>query len=145
MTHEYEGRYRTKHASQTQVDPSLAKQVCDVAKDGLLPCSSAFIVADKTGASPAEVGQAADLLELKITKCQLGLFGYGKGKRNIVEAAEQISDELAQALQKATVNGRLPCERAWEIAERFGLPKMTITSACERLNIRLGFCQLGTF
>lgn len=145
MTHEYEGRYRTKHAPRTEVDPSLANQLCSVAKDGTLPCSSAFIVSDKTGTSPTEVGQAADLLELKITKCQLGLFGYGKGRRNIVEAVEKVSDERGQALHKATVNGRLPCKRAWEIAERFGLPKMAITSACERLNIRLGSCQLGTF
>ncbi len=145
MTHEYEGRYREKHARGSQVDSSLAKRLGEKARDGRLTCSSAFTVAAATGASPGEIGRTADLLELRITKCQLGLFGYGSERRNIVEPAETVSEELEQALREAVVNGRLPCEKAWEIAEQFGLSKMEIASACERLKLRLGLCQLGTF
>lgn len=145
MTHEYEGHYRKKHTPDTQLDSSLAKRVGEKATDGRLTCSSAFTVAAETGASPAEVGQTADLLELKITKCQLGLFGYVSERRNIVDPSEAVSEELERALREAVAKGRLSCEKAWEIAGRFGLSKMDVTSACERLDIRLGPCQLGAF
>jgi hypothetical protein len=145
MTHEYEGRYRTKHAPGSRPDPDLERHLRSKAKEGHLPCSSAFAAVEKTGATPAEIGRAADLLELKITKCQLGLFGYGKGKRNIVEPAQQVSEGLAKALREAVVDGRLSCLKAWDIARQFGLSKMEITAACERLSVPLGPCQLGTF
>jgi hypothetical protein len=145
MTHEYEGHYRAKHAPDTQVNPTLAKRLNENATDGRLTCSSAFTVAAETGTNSAEVGRAADLLELKITKCQLGLFGYRRERRNIAEPAEHVSEELEEALRGAIVNGTLSCKRAWDIAVRFGMSKMAVTSACERLNIRLGPCQLGTF
>lgn len=145
MTHEYEGHYRAKHAGDIELDPALAKRLYEKARDGHLSCSSAFTIAEETGASPIEIGRAADLLELKITKCQLGLFGYMRKKRNIVEPAERVPGELEQALQEGVVNGRLSCKRAWDIARRFGISKTKITSACERLNIRLGPCQLGAF
>jgi len=145
MTHEYEGHYRKKHTPDTQLDSSLAKRVGEKTTDGRFTCSSAFTVAAETGASPAEIGQTADLLELKITKCQLGLFGYVSERRNIAEPAEHVSEELEEAVRGAIVNGTLSCKRAWDIAVRFGMSKMAVASACERLNIRLGPCQLGTF
>ncbi|NIS67891.1 MAG: hypothetical protein GTO12_02750 [Proteobacteria bacterium] len=145
MTHEYEGRYRTKHAPHTRTDPDVAKIVREKSRDKHLTCKSAFGIVHESGASPDEVGQVADLLEIKITTCQLGLFGYGRKKRNIVGPAEKVSAELEEALRKGLVNGKLPCKGAWEVADRFGLSKMEITAACERLGIRFSRCQLGTF
>ena len=69
MTHEYEGHYRTKHESDAEPDPTLAKLIREKAKDDRLPCASAFTVAEMAGASPREVGRVADLLEMKITEC----------------------------------------------------------------------------
>ena len=145
MTHEYEGHYRAKYGADLRLDPALAKCVHEKATDGHLTCASAFSISEKTGAGPAEVGRAADLLEIKITQCQLGLFGHMKERRNIVEPAKQVSMALEQAIQDRLISGKLPCKEAWEVAKRFGLSKIEITGACERLNIRLGPCQLGTF
>jgi hypothetical protein len=145
MTHEYEGRYREKHSSNIQPDSTLAKLIREKAEGERLACASAFTIAKETGAPAAEIGRTADLLEIKINKCQLGLFGYTGEKRNIAKPAETVSAELEQALRAGVVDGRLPCKSGWEIAEQFGLSKMEITSACEKLNIRLGPCQLGTF
>ncbi len=145
MTHEYEGRYRTKHAPDTRVNANLARTIRQKAKGPRLTCSAAFVVARESGVSPAEVGQAADLLELKITACQLGLFGYGRERRIVVEPAQHILPELEQAIREGMVDGRLPCKEAWDIAERFGLSKMEIAAICESLGIRLSQCQLGTF
>ncbi len=145
MTHESEGRYREKHSSNIQPDSALAKLVRKKAENGRLACASAFTITKETGTPAAEIGRTADLLEIKINKCQLGLFGYTGKKRNIVKPAEEVSAELEQAIRDGVINGKLPCKNGWEIAERFGLSKMEITSACEMLNIRLSTCQLGTF
>ncbi len=145
MTHEHEGHYGAKHGADIRLDPTLAKLIGEKTTEGHLTCASAFTISEKTGARPAEVGQAADLLEIKITQCQLGLFGHMKAKRNIVEPAGRVSSELERAIRGGLVSGRLPCREAWEIAERFRLSRMEITAACERLKVRLGPCQLGTF
>lgn len=145
MTHEYEGRYHDKHAQGTTPDPALARHVKDRAREGRLSCAAAFAIAKDTGASPAEVGRTADLLETKITRCQLGLFGHGTEQRNIVEPLAEVSTELEQALRKGTVNGKLPCRKAWDIASQWRVSKQEITAACQRLEIRIGPCQLGVF
>ncbi len=145
MTHEYEGRYRTKHAPNAGVDSKIGELIHEKARNRRLSCASAFTIARETGTSPAKIGESADLLEVKITACQLGLFGYQKGSRNIVEPAESVPAELAEALKARRVKGRLPCIEAWAVAEQFGLSKMEITAACETLGIRLSQCQLGTF
>jgi hypothetical protein len=145
MTHEYDGHYRTKHELNAQLDSNVTDRIWKKVDNGRLSCASAFVIAQEAGTSPAEVGRHADLLETKITACQLGLFGHVKERRNIVEPAEKVSNELEEALRGGIVDGRLPCREAWEIAERFGLSKMRITAACERLKIRFSECQLGTF
>ena len=112
---------------------------------GKLSCAEAFRIAQEMSVEPSEVGRALDLLEIRIIKCQLGLFGHEKGKRLIVKPAETVPPDLEEALRAGLVNGRLPCATAWEIAKRFNLPKMDMTSACERLNLHISQCQLGAF
>jgi hypothetical protein len=145
MTHEYEGRYRAKHDPRTPLDPTLARLIGEKSKDSRLTCAAAFAIARESGASPADVGQAADLLETKITGCQLGLFGHGQGRGSTARPAQNVPDQLEEALRTRAVNGRLPCAAAWELAKQFDLPKADITAACENLKIRVGPCQLGVF
>lgn len=145
MTHEFEGHYRGKHPVDARPDPQLARELRAKAADGRVSCAAAFAIVRECGSNPEAVGRAADLLELKITKCQLGLFGYKKEKRNIVEPAESVAEDLKRALRGATSEGRLSCKEAWDLARRFGLSKMEITAACEKLSIPIASCQLGTF
>jgi len=145
MTHEYEGRYREKHTQGTPLDPALARHIKERARAGRLSCAAAFAIAKDTGANPAEVGRTADLLETKITRCQLGLFGHGTEQRNTVEPLAGISTELEQALRERTVNDSLPCREAWEIARQWKVPRKHIKAACQKLEIRIGPCQLGVF
>ncbi len=110
-----------------------------------MPCTEAFRIAEEMSIKPLEVGRALDLQEIRIIKCQLGLFGHEKGKRLIVKPAETVPQDLGEAIRACLVNGRLPCATAWEIAKRFNVPKMEITSACERLSLHISQCQLGAF
>ncbi|MBW2149480.1 MAG: hypothetical protein JRG73_09845 [Deltaproteobacteria bacterium] len=145
MTHKDAEHYAGKHGTTEPPEPRIAETIQARASAGRLPCESAFRIVEELGSTPAEVGRAADLLEVKISKCQLGLFGHVEGKRLTVKPAQSVSVELADALQERLVNDKLPCAAAWEIAQRFGMPKMGVTAACEKLGLRIKPCQLGSF
>ncbi len=114
------------------------------AREGKLSCAEAFRIAGELGVNPRAVGAAADTLNVRLTRCQLGLFGYGEQK-SIVTPAAEVSEELEQAIREGLILERLPCTVAWAIAARFGLPRLHIANAAERLGIRIGQCQLGAF
>lgn len=145
MTHKDEGHYAEKHGSRAQLDQAITEAIRRYSTAGKLSCVAAFRIAEEMSIKPSEVGNALDLLEMKIIKCQLGLFGHEKGKRLIVKPAKTVPPDLEEALRAGLVNGRLSCATAWDIAKRFDLAKMSVTSACERLNLRIGPCQLGAF
>lgn len=117
------------------------------AKDELF-CVSAFQIAEALNVEPLAVGQAADEMDVKLGRCQLGLFGYGpkaEGRHRIVEPAEEVAPELAQAIQDRVGEKGLSCKAAWEIAASLDLPRMQVASAAEALEIKIVRCQLGAF
>jgi hypothetical protein len=127
-----------------QMDEKVAAAIRGRAKGGTLSCVDAFRIAEEIAVMPLDVGEAADALEVRLVRCQLGLFGYGEPKR-IVHPAEQVAPELEQAIRDGLVDGRLPCAEAWMIAARFELSKLEVANAAEKLEIRVGQCQLGAF
>lgn len=144
MKREKGKKFAEKHASSTPVNEEIKDQMIRRTKDNELPCAVAFKIAAELKVSPAEVGKTADLLELMLVKCQLGLFGYTPQKK-IVKPKAAESPDLESAIRDARVDGKLSCEDAWEIARRFDVSKMIVSSICEQLNIKVKPCQLGAF
>lgn len=144
MAHRDAGNYSAKHGSESSLNREIAKAVEKKTVNGEIACADAAGIAFSLKAPMGEIGIAIDLMEIRISKCQLGLFGYGTKKMN-VKPAETISSGLETDIRNTLVNGRLPCAVAWEIAERFGLPKTSVSSACEALKIKIKPCQLGAF
>jgi hypothetical protein len=144
MTHEDAGHYASKHPSSTVPDERITEAVRSRASEGTIPCAAAHKIAADLDVRPSEVGQAIDLLEIKLTKCQLGLFGYGPLKR-IVRPAASVAPPLREAIEASLVDNRLPCRSAWEIAAELGIKKMDVSNACEALKIKINRCQIGTF
>jgi hypothetical protein len=144
MTHEDRGHYAAKHPPGRSTDQKIVDALTSAVSDNTIPCAVAFRVAAELEASSEEVGFTIDTLEYTITKCQLGLFGYGPEKKKI-KPADSVSPTLEEAIKKALINDRLPCASAWSIAERFGLGKLSVSSACETLGIKISPCQLGAF
>ena len=126
------------------MDEKIAKAIRERLSEGMLRCVDAFRIAEEMVVMPLDVGEAADALEVRLARCQLGLFGYGDPKR-IVQPAEHVAPELEQAIREGVVEGRLPCADAWAIAARFGLSKIEVANAVEKLEIRIVQCQLGAF
>jgi len=146
MTHADEGRYAAKHAPGGKLDEKIAAAIRGKAEDGKLACADAERIAAELGAAMAEVGRTIDLMEVRISRCQLGLFGYeheAKGKS--VRPSAKLTPELEEAVRRRLAGGRLPCSAAWEIAAEMGIPRMTVSSSCEALKIYIKHCHLGAF
>ena len=58
----------------TEQQQELEKRLSNAAKDGRVLCSGALAIAKSLEISPKEVGRIANLLNIKISKCQLGCF-----------------------------------------------------------------------
>ena len=144
MSHEDAGYYATKHSSGTFLDSSIAELVQQHVVGGKITCAAAHQIASELQVAPAEVGITLDLLEIRISQCQLGLFGYGLQKR-IVQPAAQVSPELRYAIEEDQSEHGLACFSAWELAKTFGVSRLEIAAACEALQVKIVSCQLGAF
>jgi len=144
MTHEAAGHYSQKHAPGEVVDPVIRDALLKSAIKKTLPCAVAFDVGKQLGVAPEDIGRTADLMELRLVKCQLGLFGYGS-RKTIVNPAASVTPALEKTIREALVNDRLPCKRAWEIAKALGIHKVKVSAACNALGVKIRPCQLGAF
>jgi len=144
MTHRDAGGYSNKHGAGEKPNPEVSKAVTAAADAGKIACAKVFSIASELGASPAEAGKTLDLLEIRLVKCQLGLFGYMPDK-SIVKPAEKVSQELESAIRSRLAGERLPCIAAWQIAEQLDLKKLDVSCAAEALGIKIKPCQLGAF
>jgi hypothetical protein len=144
VTHEDAGHYARKHGPDAVANEVIRKVLLKRAVDREVACAVAFSVAKRLGVATAAVGRTADLMELRLVKCQLGLFGY-RPKKSIIKPATSVSSPLVNAIRNSLVNERLPCKSAWEIAEVFGIHKMKVSAACDALGIKIRPCQLGAF
>ena len=144
MTRQKGQKFADKHGSDTQLSERIKDQIDRRAKNNTLPCALAFKITDELNVSAAEVGKTADLLEIMLVKCQLGLFGYSPEKK-IVKPQTPENQNLESIIRDSLVDGKLSCERAWEISRSLDVPKMTVSAVCEHLKIKIAPCQLGAF
>jgi hypothetical protein len=144
MTHEDAGHYAAKHPEST-IDPTIADAIAAKEKDGRITCAAAHTIAKKAGCAPNVVGMNIDLLEKRIRRCQLGLFGYGVKKKKAVKPAAMVAAPLKRAIKKAMDGDHMTCLAAWDLAKRMGLTKLEMASACEGMGVKIKECQLGAF
>jgi len=113
-----------------------------------LPCALAHKLADEWGVMPEALGAAARKAGIRITHCQMGLFGYGpKGTPSYraVQPANHTPEDLAVEATAALVDGRVPCRVAWELARRHGLTYRRMGDFLEALSLKVKPCALGWF
>jgi hypothetical protein len=144
MTHADGPKFSAKHGADAQADPKIKDKIEKKAENGEVACAAAFQVAEELKLAPVEIVKTIDVLDFKIVKCQLGLFGYAPEKK-VVEPKAPENQQLEEAIRGALVDEKLACSDAWGIASRFNVSKMTVSSACEALKIKIKSCQLGAF
>jgi len=133
-----------KHGPDDRPDPVIEKEIRKRIEDQAIPCAVAFEVARDLKVAPKEVGKTADLLNIHISECQLGLFGY-KPKKKIIKAENTTNQDLIQAIETSLKNERLPCAAAWKIADRFHVTKLKVGNVAQANGVKIKYCQLGVF
>jgi hypothetical protein len=136
--------FSEKHGTTVKPDPAIQEAIRNGVDGNELACAVAFSISGDLGVSPADVGKNADLMELRLVKCQLGLFGYPPQKK-IVKPSAQLTDALEKQIVTSAQNDQLSCETVWKIADDLGIGKMSVSGACETLGIKIKPCQLGAF
>ena len=144
MAHEDAGHYAAKHPEGTEADPDIKQTLQQKIKDGKISCAAAHAIAAERKVAPKDVGIAIDLMEARIQKCQMGLFGY-QPQKCIVKPAVNPSSEIETAVKAHLVEGRIACKKCWEIAEQLSAQKMDVASVCESMQVKINKCQLGAF
>ncbi len=141
-------KQRLKPSPQADPNPEIAEALHRIVTDDTLACADAFTVARELRIRPLAVGETADVLSIRLARCQLGLFGY-PGKQGWQSAGVTTMDVpagLEEAISEARgPDGHLSCAVAWLLADRFGAPRMQVGWVAERLGIKIASCQLGAF
>jgi len=147
MTHEDAGKFAAKHPPDTAPNEQIAKAVREKSSGGALSCAMAEKMSKELKVHMAEVGRTADLLEIKIKECQLGLFGWGDkpGHGKDIQATDSVPVEIKSAIEKAAVNGTVACATLWRIADQLSVKRKVVSAACDTLRLKIRPCQLGTF
>jgi hypothetical protein len=136
--------FAAKHPDKTKPDLKIVQELQVKIKQGAVSCAAAHSIANSISRTPAEIGRNMDMSNIRIVKCQMGIFGYQPEKR-LVKPAESVSKELETAIRKSLKNNKISCKDCWDTAEKFRLSKMDIANACEALKIKIYSCQLGAF
>jgi len=130
------------------MDEQLRQAITERLEDGQLACNQAHAIARILGRDPLEVGFAASELDIRISRCMLGLFGYGpraEGKHKIVQAMDEVPERLAARLRAEAEGGNITCASIWKVADGLGYKRIEASSAVETLGLKVSRCQLGCF
>lgn len=137
-------KFSAKHGPDATPDHFIEEEILKQGKNKEIPCAVAFEIAGTLQVSPDAVGMTADLMNFKLIKCQLGLFGYQPQKK-IAKHPDRITEDLKNAIADQLVQGRLSCRSAWDIASGLKIGKMKVSGACEAMDVKIKDCQIGAF
>lgn len=105
-------------------------------EDGKLSCLKAFKVARLIGRKPIEMAAITKNLGIKITNCELGVFGKLKFQDPNIHVYNRLQ-------QNYMGHKTLECKVLWDEAQKFTLK--TVGSTVRNSDIQVTHCQLGVF
>lgn len=104
--------------------------------NGKLSCLKAFKVAKLINLTSFQMSDACKSIDIKITNCELGVFG----KLQFKNAETQIYHKIAQNF---TQDKDVTCKTLWYQAKESSLKR--VGSTVKNSDIEVTFCQLGCF
>ncbi|MCK5828146.1 hypothetical protein KAH43_06430, partial [Candidatus Bipolaricaulota bacterium] len=139
--------YPFENSCEVRFMTTIESVVLSSLRDGRLPCAFAFRLASEHDWTPAQVGEEATRLDVRISRCQLGLFGYDCFRqKGFVQQLSEVPGDVTVSLHAAASDTQqIACAALWRIAEEHGLPRIVIACAAETLSLRISPCQLGCF
>jgi len=127
------------------VDDGLAVAIRTRCKGSKLSCGQAHALARETDTLPLLIGQTADALDIHLSHCQLGLFGYPGHKKGWPTQGFDAPEALKAMITSAADEGPLTCSAVWKIAATMRISKMQVAYVADQMGLRLWQCQLGAF
>lgn len=130
------------------MDEQITHAMQERLKEGKLPCNQAYAIAQMLDVDPLTVGRAANQAGIRISRCQLGLFGYGpkaEGKHKIVHPMDEVPERLAARLRAQAEGDSITCAAVWRVADGLGFSRLETSSAVEAMGLKVSRCQLGCF
>ncbi len=107
-------------------------------EEGKLSCLKAFKVAKLIGVAPKDMAKITKSLNIKITNCELGVFG----KLTFADIDDKVYDKLSQNFNRGK---KIECEVAWYTARQKGSSLKKVGSTINKSGIKVTHCQLGCF
>jgi len=147
MKQDTAAHYALKHTEQS-ISPEITNALEKKAVEGRISCAAIHAIASSFHMPPWEVGVQADLIELRLTLCILGLFGHEHethGNRKSLDLHVHLSSELKEALLKQAKDNKISCIECWDIARQLTFTPSHVSSACEKMGIKIKPCQIGAF
>lgn len=147
MSHSDSGHYALKHRHR-EILPDVSSAIQARSVNGRIPCADLHALARSFNMPPEEMGVQADLIEIRLCRCILGLFGYEAEKQHtkkILDPEPLMAPDLIRALREDAPEGKMSCSRCWKTAARLGIRRLHAASVCEKLGIKIKPCQLGAF
>lgn len=129
------------------MDP-LIERIRERMHDGSMPCTAAHTTAWEMDVAPQKVGELLDQMEVPVTMCQLGLFGYGlkaEGKSKLLRPMSRLDSEIEARLRAREHDGRISCRAVWDIAGELDVERLVVGNTADALGLRITPCQLGCF
>lgn len=109
-----------------------------------IDCASAFNLSRKLSLPTSETGLYLDHCNIRLKRCQIGLFGYGSGNK-LIKKLSSLDPSLSDRITSLTENDRLSCASVFIIASEFRISKVDVGNACETLGIKINGCRFGAF
>ena len=136
---------RAQYPANATPDKAIAAKIDATANtDKRIACRAAHEISKELKCLPLKVGQTADLMEVRINRCQLGLFG--RSNRAAVEFSEKdVTQEIKAAVESVMSDGKIACDDSWQLADQLNLSRLEMGALCDALDIKVSSCQLGAF
>lgn len=138
------GLRNKRHHEGFVPDQEIAEKIKTESENGYITCASAFKLAGKIGISYSELGKYADTFDIRLSKCRIGLFGYGKGVK-LVKKLDTVDDRIEEKINPLLTDNRVNCEDVLRIAEELNISPVMVGSVCQTNNIKIKNCCLGAF
>lgn len=130
------------------MDSEIENAIRDHLVDGHLSCAHAHAIARAHNVLPALIGHTVDALNIRLTRCQLGLFGYPHKKGWAASGVTELPtpERFVKALKEAAGDeNKITCLALWQLAAEYKVSRMQAGYLADGHNIQIMHCQIGAF
>jgi hypothetical protein len=127
---------------------TIVEQLRARSHENRLSCASAFDIAASLSIPASEIGRTANATGVRLSRCQLGFFGYpNKQAWDLVNLEIlPVPDGLIAAMQAAQdKTDTVSCAKLWQLAATYRVPRLQVGYLADRLGVHVTPCQLGAF